>query len=194
MEQWIKNFLLEDGNIYSILLVVAIFFIAAIAVIAYAFYRKRQFKKAWMSIVGALASELNAKGLKVVDSLMGIAMISADKKAALAIGMFKERVENNKNSPKFYSKLLEIIEGIDDNNHTKPLNSDYALARDSIANAVSLINDFSQSVGNFEDFANLSIVAHKVKKDIEQAVLNLEGTLYSFKLPKAPKEDVVESS
>ncbi|EKE21441.1 MAG: hypothetical protein ACD_7C00245G0010 [uncultured bacterium] len=194
MEQGIKNFLLEGGNICSTLLVVAIFFIAAIAVIAYAFYRKRQFKKAWTNVIGALASELNADGLNIINSLIGIAMISADKKAALAIGMFKERVDNNKDSSEFYSKLLEIIEGINDNNHTKPLNSDYALARDAIVDAVSLIKNFSQSVGNFEDFANLSITVHKVKKDIEQAVLNLEGTLYSFKLPKAPEEDVEKSS
>lgn len=179
MEMWIKNFLLEGGNIHSLLLIATVLSIGAITAIVYGIVLKRRFKVTWENVLDSLINELNTSGLEIANVLFSIAKISADVDAAVAIGMIKKEIEDNQNDPSFYTKLKSIIEGINDNNHTLVLNSDYANARHAIKEAISLIQRYSQS-GNFESFSNFSIETYLAKQRISQAVSNLNGILYGL--------------
>lgn len=184
MGEIVRNFLLAGENIYPFLMILALFFIGSIGSIAYAFCQRRRFISAWNEILEEVVDYLSNKGAEIIESLIEIAMISADKDSALIIGMAKKDFEDNKGGSEFYKKLLPIISVINDKNHTANLNSDYAAARDIVDEATKLIKEFSQ-VGDFESFSLLSVKADKIKKEISLATKNLQGILYGLK-PHSP--------
>lgn len=180
MAENIREFLLAGGNIDTFLMLAVSILLGAILSLGYGLIQRRKFVFAWINTLDSLVEELNSKGVEISNFLIEIAMVSADKDAALNIGMFKKEVEDNKDSSNFYRKLSSIIEGINDNNHTAILNSDYAIARNSIKETISLTEKFSR-VGSFEDFSTLSVAVNDAKKGITQAATNLSGILYGLK-------------
>ncbi|MGW8185079.1 MAG: hypothetical protein ACWGHO_03135 [Candidatus Moraniibacteriota bacterium] len=180
MAENIRKFLLEGGNIDTFLMLVVVILLGAVFSLGYGLIQRRKFISAWINTLDSLVEELNSKGVEISNFLIEIAMVSADKDAALNIGMFKKEIEDNKDSSIFYRKLSGIIEGINDNNHTAILNSDYASARNSIKETIALTEKFSQ-VRSFEDFSSLSIEVNDAKKGIAQATTNLAGILYGLK-------------
>lgn len=179
MRDAIREFLLAGENIDTFLMVAAIFLIGAVASVLAIFFQRRKFILAWNEILDAVADDLNNKGVEMIESLIAIAMISADKDAALIIGMAKKDFEDSRNDSQFYRKLAPMIAVINDNNHTANLNSSYASVRDSVKEATELIEKFSQ-IGSFEAFSLLSIKANQIREKISLAAKNLQGVLYSL--------------
>ncbi|MDX9913692.1 MAG: hypothetical protein RBS77_03880 [Candidatus Moranbacteria bacterium] len=180
MAENIRKFLLEGGNIDTFLMLIAAVLLGAIFSLGYGLIQRRKFISAWMNTLDAIVEELNSKGETIANTLIEIAMISADAVTARKIGIIEKDVINYKDGPTFYSKLSSIIEDINDNNHTAVLNSDYAAARNAIKEAIALTEKFSQ-VRSFEDFSSLSIEVNDAKKGIAQATTNLAGILYGLK-------------
>jgi len=180
MAESIRKFLLEGGNIDTFLMLVVVILLGAVFSLGYGLIQRRKFISAWKNTLDAIVEELNSKGETIANTLIEIAMISADAVTARKIGIIEKDVINYKDGPTFYSKLSSIIEDINDNNHTAVLNSDYAAARNAIKEAIALTEKFSQ-VRSFEDFSSLSIEVNDAKKGIAQATTNLAGILYGLK-------------
>ncbi|MFA6184266.1 MAG: hypothetical protein WC682_04155 [Parcubacteria group bacterium] len=180
MTQAIRNYLLADGNIGSILLVAVVFLIGAIGAIFYAAFLTKKIFGAWNDISDSFVCELNSIGLDIVNVLIEIAMIGADKHAAFAIGKVKQEIANSSANPNFFINLLEFSEKIHDNNHTQVLNSDYAKAREAIKEAIALAGAY-QKVKGLEEFAQLAVKTSEAKKEIADAAENLRGILYGLK-------------
>lgn len=180
MDTKIREFLLAGESIDAFLMLLVVLVLGMIISIICVFMQRRKFISAWRYILGEVVDDLNNKGAEIVESLIEIAMISADKNAALVIGMAKNDFENSKTDSDFYRKLMPIISIVNDNNHTANLNSDYAAARDAVKRAEELIDEFSQ-VADFEAFALLSVRANSIRKEIFLATKNLQGILYTHK-------------
>lgn len=180
MEENIRSFLLAGENIQTFLLITITLFLAALLAISYGVLQHKKFVKVWLGELTGLIAELNQSGLVVLEALINIAMINADKDAALAIGMVKQQIEIGKNDVDFFSKLQTFMQRINDNNHTVVLNSDYAKARDAVSDSIALVSGYTK-IGKFEDLPLMAVEIDAAKQQIEAAVNNLNGILYGLK-------------
>lgn len=180
MEENIRSFLLAGENIQAFVLIIITLVLAALTAMGYGASRHKKFVKVWLGELTGLITELNQSGLVVVEALMDIAMINADKDAAMEIGMVKQQIEIGKNDVDFFSKLQTLMQKINDHNHTVVLNSDYAKARDAVTNSIALVGSYTK-VGKLEDLPLMAVEIDAAKQQIEAAVSNLNGILYGLK-------------
>ncbi|MFZ2154369.1 MAG: hypothetical protein WAV16_04015 [Candidatus Moraniibacteriota bacterium] len=180
MEENIRSFLLAGENIQTFLLIIIALILGSLIAISYGASQHKKFVKVWLKELAGLITELNQSGLVVVETLIDIAMINANKEAALAIGMVKQQIEIGKNDVDFFSKLQNFMQEINDHNHTMVLNSHYAQVRDAVNDSIDLVKSYTK-IGNLEDLPLMAVEIDAAKQQIEAAVSNLKGILYGPK-------------
>lgn len=189
MEQTIRDFLLKEGNINSLLLSGGVILFFVFLATGYVIYEKFKFRSVWSEAINSLIDELNGKGLEVANTLIQIATISANVESALVLGGIKRNIEDKKHKPDFYKILNDVIEGIHDNNYTKGLNGDYAKARNSIRRGVALIKEFSV-IGDYEKLMLMAVQLAEAIKNISESTDNLKSILYNLRPHEEMKEEL----
>lgn len=212
----IGNFLVENGKSSSVGLLAGFVILLITIALIRAFLKRLEFVSAWNDIRESVIDNVNSKGLTAINLLIEIAMISAKKDgyAGQKIGMILQQVLDTKDTPKFYSKVLKFMEGINDNIKTVKLNGDYAQIRNSIEAATELIkiiprasmlwfndlgkvrdpvdkktSDFLESNNYLTDFMTLTKKAFRAEKDITQAIARIEKILSDLKSQEAIIEE-----
>ena len=164
----------------SMLLIASIILVCAIASIVFAVLFWNRFRNAWENSLDELRTELNSIGTEIANTLIEIAMISADGDQGFAIGMVYKDILNNSKSTNFFVSLLPIIEAINDKNHTIVLNGDYAAVRDSIKEAIALVEKY-RNLGEFDSFAEMAIEIAEAKRKLKDSARNLGCKLCGLK-------------
>ncbi len=176
MTKTIKSFVENADSLDTVVLIMASILIGGLIAIICLFLDKNRFRKSWRNILEALRKELRTKGYVMANLLIAIAMLKADKDIGKKIGRLEKGIEDSLEDSDFLDKLLDFIEGINDHNHTVILNSDYAVARETIKECIEVI-DNHKDVGTFDDFAALAVRVAEAKNKLTNAVEGIERVL-----------------
>lgn len=167
--------------------------VAMLLIIQRYFYRKA-FLRAWNDIWQPLMYNINSMSPDIIDKMIAIVRISADKDTREKIGELIVEIRHTKEDSKnFYIKISSLMQKVDALNMGSDLNGTYQKLKSVIDKSCTLIRECKNTEPkDYDRLKDLYVRSLRLTRDLESAVEELSCLYKSLGL-KSKDDDFGET-